>query len=385
MIKISSFRDLYEKYWCPISPDIEPPPKNSAIVNIFENLVSGWRYYFIIISILSITLISSSRTYFVSFGLLLIVSLSIHWLWGWAELPFLGTSLPLMAGGFVVSSITTRLIYLLAGFSGVELLTWGGVGWVENSEINSVLADEWLIRAPLTCIGLIILSLLIAFFVGGFSGWLITSLGLKSGIAFVAIISYVLEDAGSWFALHIIELSGGYTGVYVPDLFVFAGENGLLALSVIMVFIVFVGLLGYNRLRGSSFGLDVKTKRDTSTLNRAIFLGCGLIGVAGCLLSFYLGFVVQANFYGSIWGSWPLLVFLVAGPDGGLGLVLGVCLLMILEHLISWNRLFLSSYFFFPVAYAFQIETAIVILIACFYYLKRAQTKKQDPLKEATA
>ena len=377
-----TFRDVYERYWCPISPDIKPPPKNSAIVNILENLVSGWRYYFIIISIISITLISSAHSYFVSYGLLLIVSLSIHWLWGWAGVPFLGTSLPLMAGGFVVSSITTRLVFLLAGFSGVELLSWSGVGWVENSEINSLITDEWLISSPLTCIGLILLSLVIAFIVGGFSGWLITSLGLKSGIVFVAIISYVLEDAGSWFALHIIELSGGYTGVYVPDLFVFAGEHGLLVLSGIMLFIVFVGLLGYNRLRGSSFGFDVKTKRDTSTLSLAIFLGCGLIGLAGCLLSFYLGFVVQANFYGSIWGLWPLLVFLVAGPDGGLGLVFGVCFLMILERLITWNRVFLTSYFFFPVTYVFQIETAIVILLACFYYLKTRQGKQPMPLME---
>ena len=375
-----TFRDVFEKYWCPISPDIKPPQKDNGLVNIFDNLLTGWRYYFITLALLSLSLLSSFRIYFVSFGLLLIVSLSIHWLWGWAELPFLGSNLPMVAGSFVVNSLTTRFIYLLAGLSGVDLLAWSGVGWYENSEINAAIASEWLSISPLTCIAIILVSLCFAFIVGGFAGWLIVRPGLGRGKVFVAIISYVLVDAGFAF---LTGLGGGYDVVFIPDLFVFAGENGLLALSFIVLAVVFIGLYGYNQLRGSRFGLDVKSKADVSVLGRAVFLGCGLIGVAGCLLSIYHEYMYQGNFLGIMWGYWPLLVFLIAGSRGGSRLFLGVFVLMALQYLIRESQVFLRSYLFFPVAYMFQLETGLVILLSCFYYLKKVQTQKNDSFREA--
>ncbi len=375
-----TFREVVEKYWCPISPDIKAPQKDNGLVNIFDNLLTGWRYYFITLALLSLSLLSSFRIYFISFGLLLIVSLSIHWLWGWAELPFLGSSLPMVAGSFVVNSLTTRFIYLLAGLSGVDLLTWSGVGWYENSEINAAIASEWLSVSPLTCIAIILVSLCLAFIVGGFAGWLIVRPGLGRGKVFVAIISYVLVDAGFAF---LTGLGGGYDVVFIPDLFVFAGENGLLALSFIVLAVVFIGLYGYNQLRGSRFGLDVKSKADVSVLGRAVFLGCGLIGVAGCLLSIYYEYMFQGNFLGIMWGYWPLLVFLIAGSRGGSRLFLGVFVLMALQYLIRESQVFLLSYLFFPVAYMFQLETGLVILLACFYYLKKVQTQKNDSFREA--
>ncbi|MCW4014524.1 MAG: hypothetical protein NWF07_16260, partial [Candidatus Bathyarchaeota archaeon] len=154
------FRDVYERYWCPIPPGVESPPRKNSMMAVFDNLMTGWRYYFITLSILSIALFSGSPTFFVSYGLFLIVSLSIHWLWGWAKIPFLGTSVPLMAGGLVISSITTRLVYYLAYISGIDMLSWSGSDWVGNSEINASLASEWLAGNLLTSIGLVLLSLL---------------------------------------------------------------------------------------------------------------------------------------------------------------------------------------------------------------------------------
>jgi len=369
-----TFRDVFEKYWCPIAPDIKPPQKNSSLVNIFDNLLTGWRYYFITLALLSLSLLSSFRIYFISFGLLLIVSLSIHWLWGWAELPFLGSSLPMVTGSFVVNSLTTRFIYFLARLSGIDLLPWGGVGWYENSEINAAIASEWLSISPLICMAIILVSLCLAFIVGGFAGWLIIRPGLGRDKTIVAIISYVLVDAGFLF---LTRLGGGYDVVFLPDIFVFAGENRSLTLSGIVLVVVFIGLLGYNRLRDSRFGLDIRSNANVSVLSRAAFLGCGLIGVAGCLLSLYYEYLFQGNFLGAMWGYWPLLVFLIAGSKGGSRLFLGVFVLMVLQYLMRESQVFLRSYLFFPTAYMFQLETGLVLLLACFYYLKKHKANSQ--------
>lgn len=375
------FRDVYERYWCPIPPGVEPPPRKNRMMAVFDTFISGWRYYFITLSILSIVVLLGSPTFFVSYGLFLIVSLSIHWLWGWAEIPFLGASLPLMAGGLVISSITTRLVYYLAYISGIDMLSWSGSGWVENSEINASLASEWLTGNPLMSIGLVILSLFIAFSIGGFIGWLTVRPALGKSTALIAIISYNLLDAGSWLALRMNQLGGGYNGVYVPDLFSFAGENGLNLLTFFVLFVIFVGLFGYDRLRGSSFGLDVKNKTDVAVQSQAVFLGCGLIGVAGCLLSIYYGFVVQAYFYGISWMLYPLLVLLVAGSSGGSGLVVGVLVLMGFQYLLSISRPLSTQFIFFPVAYLHNIELGLLIIFACFYLAKHSQSNESE-LKE---
>lgn len=374
-----TFRDVYEKYWCPISPDIKPPQKNSNLVNNFDKLLSGWRYYFITISLISITLLSSYRIHFISIGLILIVSLSIHWLWGWAELPFLGSSVPMMAGGFVVSSLTTRIIYLIAEIQGLELLPWSGTAWIENSEINAAIATEWLGGSPWISIVSIFMSIVASFIVGGFAGWLIVRPGLGRDKVYVAIISYVLVDAVSWI---ITGIGVSDSIVFLPDVFVFAGDNGIYLLSCIILMFVFIGLFGYDRLRNSRFGLDVRTNPDIRVLGRAVFLGCGSMGIAGCLLVFYYTYLHQGNFVGLMW-YWPLIVFLIAGSNSGTGLLIGVLVLTILQYLIRESQVILRGWFFFPSAYAFQIETALVILLACFYYLKRVQTKKPDPFKEA--
>jgi ABC-type branched-subunit amino acid transport system permease subunit len=347
-------------------------PKKNGVIAVFDSVISGWKYYFLALSILSMAVLLGSPDFFLSYGLFLIVSLSIHWLWGWAEIPFLGTSVPLMAGGFVISSITARLAYFLARSSGMAIQPWGGAGWLENSEINASLAGEWLASNPAVSIGLVVLSLLVAFAVGGITGWITVRPGLGKSDAMVAIISYSLLSAGSWLALRITQIGGGYNGVYIPDLFLFAGEYRLTALIMLVLFIIFIGLFGYDQLRGSSFGLDVKNKTDERVQSQAVFLGCGLIGVAGCLLSIYYGFVIQANFYGANWKLYPLLILLVAGSSGGFGLVLGVLLLMGFQYMFRLCLPYFSN-LFFPVAYLHNIELGLLIIFACFYLVKRNQ------------
>jgi ABC-type branched-subunit amino acid transport system permease subunit len=161
--------------------------------------------------------------------------------------------------------------------------------------------------------------------------------------------------------------------IQVPDLFIFAGENESYVFIGLLIFIIFIGLLGYDRLRGSSFGLDVKNKTNVLVQSRAVFLGCGLIGVAGSLLAIYYCFVIQASYFGINWTVWPLLILLVAGSSGGVGLFFGVLLLMGFQYLLILSREYFTQIIFFPIAMLNQAEIGLLILLSCFYFVKRTK------------
>ena len=53
--------------------------------------------------------------FMVHFGLLLVVALGLNWVWGWAGLPFLGSSAPMLAGGFTSDSGLVLGVFLVHG------------------------------------------------------------------------------------------------------------------------------------------------------------------------------------------------------------------------------------------------------------------------------
>jgi len=313
--------------------------------------------------------------FLIYFGFMLIVALSINWVWGWAGLPFLGSSVPALVGGFTVSAVTCRVIYFLASAAGVGLFPWDGEGWMYNSEFNAGLAEQWLGGRPLVSIALIFSSLVLSFLLGGAAGWLIARPGLGRGPVYVGIASYVLSNLAALVGREVTWFAGGTMGVFVPDLFAFAGGAvtyiflGLVLLVSVLVYLSFrlvkasslgrtVVAVRDNPVTASSLGLSVVAVR-----GRVVFLGSGAMAVAGCLYTIYRDFVVQANFGVFFWTMWPLLMALVGGFTGDAGVVLGVLLVQGLRYLLILNSSIIRDHLFFPLAYLESLELGALILV----------------------
>jgi branched-chain amino acid transport system permease protein len=332
--------------------------------------------------------------FWIYFGLMLIVTLSINWIWGWAGLPFLGSSVPVLVGGFTVSAVTCRVVYLIASAAGAGLLPWGEEGWIINSEFNSGLAEQWLKSKPLLCIALIFSSLVLAFILGGVMGWLVARPGLGRGTVYVGIASFVLSDLIALLGREVAWFSGGAYGVFIPDLLVFTGGAGVYVLLGLVLLVSALVFLLFRLVKASPFGRTVVAVRDSpvaaSGLGKnvvvvrgwAVFLGSGAMGVAGCLYAVHRDFVFQGNYGAGFWTMWPLLMALVGGFTGDAGVVLGVLLVQGLRYLLILNSSIIRDHLFFPLAYLESLELGALMLVFLTLYprgLKRfwAQLEKE--------
>jgi len=313
--------------------------------------------------------------FLVHFGLLLVVALAMNWVWGWAGLPFLGSSVPVLVGGFTVSAVTCRVVYLLASAADAGLLPWGGDGWMYNSEFNAGLAEQWLGGRPLLSVALILSSLALSFLMGGAAGWLVSRPGLGRDPVYVGIASYTLSNLAALLGREVMWFMGGTMGVFVPDLLVFAGGAGASVLLGLILLVSALVFLSFRWVKASPFGKKVVAVRDNpvaasslglravAVRGRALFLGSGAMGVAGCLFTLHREFAVQADYGALFWTMWPLLMVLVGGFTGDTGVVLGVLLAQGLRYLLILNRLIISEHLFFPLAYLESLELGVLMIV----------------------
>ena len=313
--------------------------------------------------------------FLVHFGLLLVVALGLNWVWGWAGLPFLGSSVPMLVGGFTVSAVTSRVVYLLASASDAGLLPWGGEGWIQNSEFNAGLTEQWLGGRPLLSVALILLSLALSFLLGGAAGWLVARPGLGRGPIYVGIASYTLANLAALLGREVTWFMGGTYGVYTPSLVVFTGGAAAHVLLGLVLLVSALVLLLFRWVKASPFGRRVATVRDNPTAasslglsvvavrSRVVFLGSGAIGVAGCLFTLHRDYAFQADYGVVFWTMWPLLMVLVGGVTGDAGVVLGVLLVHGLRLLLILNRSIIYEHLFFPLAYMESLELGALMIV----------------------
>ncbi|MBN2335745.1 branched-chain amino acid ABC transporter permease [Candidatus Bathyarchaeota archaeon] len=308
------------------------------------------------------------------YALFAIVALSLSFMYRRAGVPFLGCSVPVLTGGLVVSAVTTRLAFAVAGAGGIELLPYLSENdWVYNSEENVALVNGFLGERPLLCVALVAFTFAASMCLGAAPGWLVARPALGMDPRYLMIVTVTLPDMAAWIAIHVVPLSGGTMGVFVPDLLAFTGDksNAVLALSLLAMFGVYAALRAVGRSplgrvmaavrdgpeTAASVGVDVARVR-----GRVVLIGSGMMALVGSLLSFYFTFVVQANYHNALWSNWPLLMVVVDGSGGDAGVFLGVAVIDGLRRLIILNKDALIDTLFFPIAYLERLIYSVLLL-----------------------
>jgi len=326
-------------------------------------------------------------------GIMLIVASSLNFVYGYTGVPFLGNALPAYVGGVTVSAVTTRLAYIIAEAGGVRLLPYQTDNdWMFNSEQNARLVNGLLESNPALCIGLIVLTLLLAMVLGAMGGWLMSRPALRLRPTYLMMTSLILVLAVDVFGRNIFALSGGTMGTFVPDLFAFyKGDRTIPSLILTSLVVVGVFLLirvaknlpDFKLLRAiredeqpaSSSGLDIARLR-----GRAILLGSGLIALAGALNSIYYLFVVESSFASPFWMNIPLFMIIVGGLGSQLGSVIGVVLIAALRYGVIIEKETLATTVFFPVGFLDDL-LFVLIFFAFLILVPRGIFYRRTPFK----
>jgi branched-chain amino acid transport system permease protein len=318
----------------------------------------------------------------VYYGLVAIVALSLGFMYRRAGVPFLGCSVPFMAGGCTVSALSARLAFAAAEAAGVGLLPYASEGgWVYNNEQNVALVNEFLGSRPLLCLGLVSFTFAASFVFGAASGWLITKPAIRHGPVYIMIATLTLTDLAAFTVRLFAPLSGGALGVYVPDLLAFYGGENSFAVLVIVLLTLLCVFIALRALEGSSFGVLARAVRDDEVVaaslgkdvvrvrETAIMVGSGFMALAGVLYSFYFLFVVPCSFSNMQWMFWPLLVIIVGG-GGAVGTLLGVAAVEALRRAILVYKYPIMEAIFFPVAYLEATLLSVLMIVFLFLRLR---------------
>ncbi len=310
------------------------------------------------------------------------MALSLGFMYRRAGVPFLGSSVPFMAGGYTVSAVSARLAFAAARAAGVELLPYASEsGWVYNNEQNVALANEFLASRPLLCLGFIFFTLAASFVFGAALGWLITKPAIRLGPVYIMIATLTLTDLAGFIGRVLVPLSGGGLGVYVPDFLAFySGETSFVVLALVLLTLLCV-FLALRAVEGSPFGLLARAVRDdelaAASLGKdvvrvretAVMIGSGFMALAGVLYSFYFLFVAPCSFSTPYWVFWPLLVIIVGG-GGVAGTLLGVAAVEALRRAIMAYRHHVIEAIFFPVAYLEATLLSVLMIVFLFLRLR---------------
>jgi branched-chain amino acid transport system permease protein len=250
----------------------------------------------------------------VYYGLVAIVALSLSFMYRRAGVPFLGRSVPFMAGGYTVSALSARLAFAAAKAAGVELLPYASEsGWVYNNEQNVSLVNEFLESRPLLCLGFITFTLVTSLIFGAALGWLIMEPAIRLSPVYIMIATLTLTDLAEFVGKVLVPLSGGGLGVYVPDFLTFySGEKSFAVLALVLLTLLCV-FLALRALDGSPFGVLARAVRDDAVAaaslgedvvrvrEMAVMIGSGFMALAGVMYSLYFLFVVPFSFSTPYW------------------------------------------------------------------------------------
>jgi branched-chain amino acid transport system permease protein len=224
-----------------------------------------------------------------------------------------------------------------------------------------------------------LLSLIVAFIVGGAFGYLITYPTLRVGPAFLGITVLSFGELMRIFLRHFEPTGGAYGLMGLPHPFAWVTDSVLKnALYVAFAFLILSFIYIFSqRLVNSPYGRVMKCIREDEiaalcmgkdVLKRkaqVLFIASGFSGVAGALLAFYIGFVSPDLFVPSTtFDVWAMVI--IGGMANNRGAVLGTAVITILDRATAILN-FLIPWFPLDPNYLRWMFTGILIITVLMF------------------
>jgi branched-chain amino acid transport system permease protein len=314
------------------------------------------------------------------FGMFVIVAMALNFQYGNAGIPNMGCAVQVIMGGFTVSALTTRLIFIVMEGAGVQLRTWASdYDWVYNNFYNVDLTNKYIASKPLLGISMLLFSLAVGMVLGALMGWLIALPAIRLRATYLMIVLITMADAAQIFGRNVVKISGGTLGMFIPDILRWYPGDRTVVTAVITLFIGLVSFFIFRTMLNSPYGRLMRALRENEVtvasvgknvigIRRNILMfASGITAISGVLLAFYFSYVVEANYQRAFWTYWPWLMLILGGPGNNAGTFLGCALVTAMRRIIIVQKWLIESLFFFPVAYFESVLLGVLLLLVIMF------------------
>jgi len=312
--------------------------------------------------------------FLVDFGtiytLYLAVSLTLNLEAGFAGVPNFGKVMFVAGGAAIAGSVCGRLSAIILGLN-----TYGNYNShvpLLITEINPLLRNN----VPLS-LGLLALGILLAAGIGSAMGFLASYPAIKLREDYLGMLLLGAAQLFQIFLGGFEPFIGGTQGIEVPDVFGWAdlgvGVRDVVILCFLIAFAVIVYLY-VERVARSPLGRTLRAVRDNETASRAlgkndvairrnvIIVASAISGMAGALLTFYVGSVGSETWTRIEWTFWIWVMVIIGGAANNAGVALGAFWFTIQFKFVEQVKYQFSSYIPFDVNWLEYILFASLLI-----------------------
>ncbi len=312
-----------------------------------------------------------------SFGIYLIVSLSLNLEYGFGGIPNFGRSLAVIMGAVAVGAIVNRALMLVLGLTGDIKIASGHV----KHYVDSIIAQSPLLGIAVL-IGLTVLAALLGAAVGALS--VLPSARLKE--MYLAITLFATAEVVFQMCYHSPDIIGGYLAVSVIDPLAWVpGEHRFFAYTALVLCSAAIIYLVIDRLTCSPFGRALRAMRESELVAemfgrnvmslrvKTVAIGSSVAAVAGLLYSIHAGAVSALTYERTYWTFYPWLMMLLGGLSNNLGVALGALIFVIVRELLVIYKGAIASALLLPEEYVPYIEYVLFGILMIVILMFRPQ------------
>ncbi len=264
---------------------------------------------------------------FISFGIYLIISLSLNLEFGYAGISNFGKVVAVAGGAFAVAFFPGRIA---ASLFGISIEYQGGNIYEIIPMINRVLADN-----PATALALFFSTLIIAGIVGAGLGFIASYPAIRLREDYLAMILIAMGEAIRIIGLNYQMSADVPSGEKVPDPFRWAGGFRYEVSALFILGIAFLVLLYLEfsvrtplgrMLRGIRDNEDVAESlgKDVTRIRmKTLIIASAIAAIGGALYAFNTGNMVARGYTRATWTFWPWLIVIIGGAANNMGVMVG--------------------------------------------------------------
>ena len=315
------------------------------------------------------------------FGAFVIVAMALNFQYGNAGVPNMGCAVQVIAGGFTVSAITTRVTFMVVKAAGIVLKPYStDYTWVYNNQYNiAVMSNPFIETHTMVGIALLLFSLALALVVGSVIGYIIALPAIRLRSTYLMITLITMADASQIIGRNIPAITGGTLGIYAPNVFAWYQGNRGIVMAVVTLFIGIISFFIFRTMLNSPYGRLMRAIRENDGTVESIgknvvgirrnilMFASGITALTGAMWAFYNSYVVDSLYTRADWTYWPWLMLILGGPGNNAGTFLGAALIIALRRIIIVSKWFLEQYLFFPVAYVENIILGVLLIAVIIF------------------
>ncbi len=292
------------------------------------------------------------------YALYLAISISLNLEFGYTGIPNFGKVMFIAGGAAFAGSISGRLsAYVFGVGEGKDFITFNAA---IITKVDLILAGD-----PVFAVELVLLSLLIAAFIGAVLGYLASYPAIKLREDYLGMLLLGSAQFFQVFLRTYEPLIGGSQPIFVPDPYYFWAEQGvgyrdLVAAIVVGVFAILVYIFAEKLVR-SPLGRTLRAvrdnedaskalgKNDVATRRKILIIACAIAGMAGALYTFYTAAVEYDTWTRFAWTFWPFLIVIIGGAGNNFGVAVGAFFFTFILKGLEQVKFFFQPYLFFDV------------------------------------